>query len=131
MKQIFPTILIWTGMVAIVIGLIMPLFTGPQDAIFRWVFGFGAVLNLVGRLFSPYTGTHLRVKRLGRIELWAALFLRGHLLHVLWLSAKRMDCICACRRRHSHLHFNNDSYCSKKEISITNLHTNIQPYASF
>ncbi|MDE6397240.1 MAG: hypothetical protein K2K84_08210 [Muribaculaceae bacterium] len=74
MKAILPTILIWTGMVAIVIGLVMPLFTGPQDAVFRWVFGAGAALNLVGRLFSPYTGSNIRVKRLVRIELWAALF---------------------------------------------------------
>lgn len=74
MKALLPAILIWTGMTAIVIGLIMPLFTGPQDAVFRWVFGAGAVLNLVGRLFSPYTGSNIRVKRLVRIELWAALF---------------------------------------------------------
>ena len=74
MKALLPAILIWPGMTAIVIGLIMPLFTGPQDAVFRWVFGAGAVLNLVGRLFSPYTGSNIRVKRLVRIELWAALF---------------------------------------------------------
>lgn len=74
MKSILPTILIWTGMTAIVIGLVMPLFTGPQDAVFKWVFAAGAVLNLVGRLFSPYTGTNFRVRRLVRIELWAALF---------------------------------------------------------
>lgn len=66
--------MIWTGMVAIVIALAMPLFTGPQDAVYKWVFAAGAALNLIGRLFTPYTGNNDRVRRLIRIELWASIF---------------------------------------------------------
>ena len=62
------------GLLLILAGIFIPFFTGPKVDIYKYIFGSGAVLNLVARLFTVYTGKNLRVKRLLRIETWAALF---------------------------------------------------------
>ena len=58
----------------ILIGLFMPFFTGPIEPAYKYVFGAGAVLNLVGRIMTRYNGKNVRLRRLLRIETWAALF---------------------------------------------------------
>lgn len=78
MKQVATNNMVWTwtitaGMVLIVIGVLTPIL-GYGIATGRWIFGAGAIINLVGRLFSRYQGDNLRVKRLYRIETWAAVF---------------------------------------------------------
>lgn len=74
MKDKILVILTWAGMLLILIGMAIPFFTGPLDNLFKYVFGAGAVLNLVGRLFTQYNGKNIRLKRLLRIETWASLF---------------------------------------------------------
>ena len=74
MRQLISNILIWVGMPAILAGLFIPLFTGPQESLYKYIFAVGAGLNLAGRLMVEYTGRNVRVKRLLRIEVWAALF---------------------------------------------------------
>ena len=75
MKNRIAEILTWTGMLLLVAGIVIPLFTGPQNLVFKYIFGAGALLNFVGRLMAPaYTGPFIRVKRLLRIEMWASLF---------------------------------------------------------
>lgn len=64
----------WVGMVLILVGVMLPLFQGPTGMLFRYIYASGAALNLVGRLFLPYNGPILRVKRLVRIEVWGSLF---------------------------------------------------------
>lgn len=64
----------WTGMVLILVGVMLPLFQGPTGMLYRYIFAVGAGLNLAGRLFQPYNGPILRVKRLVRIEFWGSLF---------------------------------------------------------
>lgn len=68
------TILTWCGMLLVLAGIFIPVFTGPHNDWFKYIFGAGAILNLVGRLLSRYDGDNIRVKRLLRIETWAALF---------------------------------------------------------
>lgn len=74
MKNSILNLATWSGMLLILVGVMLPLFTGPQDDIFKYVYGSGAVLNLIGRLFTTYEGKNIRLKRLLRIEVWGALF---------------------------------------------------------
>ena len=66
------------GLITICAGTLLPLLQvkiGPQAvAWWKWVYAAGALLYLVGKLFSPYTGSHPRIKRLYRIEAWSAVF---------------------------------------------------------
>ena len=64
----------WGGMLLIVAGICIPFFTGPQETLYKYIFSAGAALNLIGRLFTQYSGKNIRVKRLFRIEIWASLF---------------------------------------------------------
>lgn len=74
MKDKITAILTWGGMLLILAGIFVPFFTGPHEEIYKYIYGAGAVMNLVGRLFTTYQGRNLRVKRLMRIEVWASLF---------------------------------------------------------
>lgn len=75
MKNRISTLLTWTGMALLLVGILIPLITGPQNDIYKYIFGAGAALNLAGRLMAPaYNGPFIRVKRLLRIEIWASLF---------------------------------------------------------
>lgn len=74
MKETIFTVITWTGMLLILIGVAIPLVTGPHEVLYKYIFGAGAVLNLIGRLFTRYDGPVIRLKRLLRIEVWAAIF---------------------------------------------------------
>ncbi len=67
--------LIPVGLLLIVAGTLMPLLTamgcGPW---FKYIYAAGAVLLTIGRLFTPYRGDNLRVKRLHRLEAWSGIF---------------------------------------------------------
>lgn len=75
MKDKITTAMTWIGMLLILVGVAIPLFIGPLNDLFKYIFAAGAALNLIGRMFaSPYDGPNIRVKRLIRIEFWGALF---------------------------------------------------------
>lgn len=74
MKNKIFSILSGIGLILILVGIFIPFFTGPQDDSFKYIYGAGALVNLVGRLFVSYDGPNLRIRRLLRIETWAALF---------------------------------------------------------
>lgn len=61
------------GMLLVVAGTLSPLM-GGHVSLYRWIYGAGALILLISRIMSPYTGTSLRLKRLYRIESWAAIF---------------------------------------------------------
>ena len=70
------TIFLWfvtIGMLLIAAGTVMPLLMQEGD-LFKYVYGGGAVILLIGRIFTTYKGTNLRLKRLYRIEAWASIF---------------------------------------------------------
>lgn len=62
------------GLLLIVAGTFMPIFNFLQGTAYRYVYAAGAVTLLIARLFTPYTGRVMRVKRLSRIEAWSAIF---------------------------------------------------------
>ena len=72
-NKIIPT-LCGVGLLLILVGIFIPFFTGPREDLYKYLFASGALINLVGRLFTKYDGPNMRVRRLLRIETWAALF---------------------------------------------------------
>ena len=72
------TVFLWfitIGMLLIAAGTVIPLLM--QDAsndLFKYVYGGGAVMLIIGRLFTSYKGDNVRLKRLYRIETWSAIF---------------------------------------------------------
>lgn len=74
--------IVTAGMLLIVIGTMLPLLSGLTrlsavigSGWFRYIYAAGAVITLLGRMFTPYRGDNLRLKRLYRIEAW-----RRHIL---------------------------------------------------
>lgn len=61
------------GMLLIVAGTVMPIWRLDND-IYKYIYSVGAVMLLVSRLFNPYKGENIRLKRLVRIESWSAIF---------------------------------------------------------
>lgn len=68
--------LVTVGLLMIAVGIVMPILQGASIAsdTFRYIYAAGAVMLLIGRLFTPYKGDNQRVKRLWRIETWSAVF---------------------------------------------------------
>lgn len=67
------------GLLAIAVATLMPILNvqiayGAAGLWWKCLYAGGAVLFLVAKLFSPYKGSHPRIKRLSRIETWSALF---------------------------------------------------------
>lgn len=65
------------GLLGIAVGTLLPIlnvYTPGAVTWWKWVYAAGAALYLVAKFFSPYTGTHPRIKRLYRIESWSAIF---------------------------------------------------------
>ena len=65
---------ITVGMLLICIGIVMPFFMGVYGWGYKAVYAAGALLLVTGRIFTPYKGDNTRLKRLYRIESWAAIF---------------------------------------------------------
>lgn len=60
------------GLLMIVAGTLMPIL--GNVTVYKWIYSAGALLLLVSRMFAPYTGNVIRIKRLYRIESWSAIF---------------------------------------------------------
>lgn len=75
MKKLSPVLLL-IGLLAIAIGMVMPIATQDISGMtFRYVFAAGALVTLVARLFQeqPPADTPVRVRRLLRLESWSSL----------------------------------------------------------
>lgn len=72
------TVLGIVGLLGIAVGTMLPMigvFTSPGAvAWWKYVYAGGAACFLVSKFFTPYTGSHPRIKRLMRIESWSAIF---------------------------------------------------------
>lgn len=64
------------GLLLIAVATLLPLFSGGFRSLdtLRWLYAAGALWMLVCRLFSPYRGDDLRLRRLVRMQAWSALF---------------------------------------------------------
>lgn len=60
------------GLLLYMLGLSLPRWLDVEQ--YRWFVAAGAVILLVARLFAPYHGGDLRLRRLVRIQVWAAIF---------------------------------------------------------
>lgn len=75
MKQKIVLASVTIGMLLIAVAIMIPIFTGTIESdVFRYIYASGALILLVGRLFSRYEGSDLRLKRLYRLETWSAVF---------------------------------------------------------
>lgn len=76
------------GLLVIMLGTLLPIMQvkiGPQAVgWWKYVYAGGALCFLVGKLFSPYTGIHPRIKRLYRIESWSAVFFCVAAFFLFW-----------------------------------------------
>ncbi len=62
------------GLLLIMTGTVVPLFTVSRPPMWdKILFAVGCAGVLVARLFAPYSGKVLRIKRLKRIESWTAI----------------------------------------------------------
>lgn len=63
------------GLLVIVAATMIPLLRNGFDYMwYRYLYAAGAAMVLVAKLFTPYTGKVLRMKRLQRLEAWSGIF---------------------------------------------------------
>ena len=65
------------ALILVLAATVVPFFLRLQGwamTAYPWVYTAGAFLLLVVRMFTPYRGSDLRVKRLHRMEMWVAIF---------------------------------------------------------
>lgn len=80
MKKIAP-ILTPVGLLIVAAATMWPLMFQPEAlnpllgiVWYKYLYAAGALLMLVGRLFTPSNETDMRLRRLQRIESWSAIF---------------------------------------------------------
>lgn len=80
------------GLILVMAGTALPLLRLDTE-IYRYIFSAGAILVMVGRLFMPYKGPSLRIKRLCRLEVWSGLFFCAAAFFMFWKGAGPTDWI--------------------------------------
>lgn len=88
--------LIPLGMLLILLSTAVPFFMrGNATAIkiYPYVYAAGAVLLLLLRLFTPYKGKDLRLKRLYRIDAWVPVFFCAAAFFLFYPGAEMRDWI--------------------------------------
>lgn len=80
------------GLILVMAGTALPLLRLDSE-IYRYIFSAGALLVVVGRLFMPYKGPSLRIKRLCRLEVWSGLFFCAAAFFMFWKGAGPTDWI--------------------------------------
>lgn len=80
------------GLILVMAGTALPLLRLDTE-IYRYIFSAGALLVVVGRLFMPYNGPSLRIKRLCRLEVWSGLFFCAAAFFMFWKGAGPTDWI--------------------------------------
>lgn len=80
------------GLLAIAVAALLPILrTGLS--LFPWIYACGAAMVLVGRIATAriYKGCELRVRRLGRMELWTAIMFAVATFFIFYQKAGQMD----------------------------------------
>lgn len=64
------------GLLCIGVATLIPIFNGGFNTVswYRYLYAAGAAMVIIARLFTPYTGTHARMRRLHRLEAWSGIF---------------------------------------------------------
>lgn len=91
------TVFLWMitiGMLLVAAGTVMPLLMqGTGSDLYKYVYGGGALMLLIGRIFTTYKGGNLRLKRLYRIEGWSAIFFCVAVFFMFYEDASSRDWI--------------------------------------
>ena len=91
------TVFLWMitiGMLLVAAGTVMPLLMqGTGSDLYKYVYGGGALMLLIGRIFTTYKGDNLRLKRLYRIEGWSAIFFCVAVFFMFYEDASSRDWI--------------------------------------
>lgn len=64
------------GLLLVLAGTALPLFSHSLFTLTRWIFSAGAILCMAGRVMERFGASHdgpLRLRRLKRIEMWSAI----------------------------------------------------------
>ncbi len=80
------------GLIFVMAGTAMPLLR-LNTGIYKYIFSAGALLVVLGRLFMPYKGPSLRIRRLCRLEVWSGLFFCAAAFFMFWKGAGPTDWI--------------------------------------
>lgn len=63
------------GLLVILVAALVPIANKGFDAMwYRYLYAAGALMVLTAKLFTPYTGKVMRMKRLARLEAWSGIF---------------------------------------------------------
>ena len=91
------TVFLWMitiGMLLVAAGTVMPLLMqGTGSDLYKYVYGGGALMLLIGRIFTTYKGDNLRLERLYRIEGWSAIFFCVAVFFMFYEDASSRDWI--------------------------------------
>ena len=91
------TVFLWMitiGMLLVAAGTVMPLLMqGTGSDLYKYIYGGGALMLLIGRIFTTYKGDNLRLKRLYRIEGWSAIFFCVAVFFMFYEDASSRDWI--------------------------------------
>ncbi len=91
-KSQMPSWIVNIGLLAIAVATLLPIIrVGGQY--FRYIYAAGALLALVGRIMTAgnYKGENLRIRRLARMELWAAIIFAVGTFFLFWHGAGPTD----------------------------------------
>ena len=72
-KQIIGNFLLCLSMTILMAAAVVPLFITPMPEWQRWLLAAGALGTLVAQFFIPSPSGNFRIKRLSRMNVWAAL----------------------------------------------------------
>lgn len=89
------TLSVWlvnAGLIAIAVATLLPILRMGAP-VFPWLYAAGALLTIAGRLMSlgAYKGLSLRVRRLGRMELWASVMFAVAAFFIFYDYPRSMD----------------------------------------
>lgn len=80
------------GLILVMAGTAIPLLRMHTE-IYKYIFSAGALLVVIGRLFMPYKGPSLRIRRFCRLEVWSGLFFCAAAFFMFWKGAGPTDWI--------------------------------------
>ena len=82
------------ALLVVLLATLVPFFmrdTAWAVASYKYVYSAGALALLLVRLFTPYRGDDLRLKRLHRIESWSAVFFCAAAVFLFYPGAELRD----------------------------------------
>lgn len=80
------------GLVIVFAATALPLFH-VENAIYRWIYGGGALAVTLGKAIRPVLSDNIRVKRLSRIEVWGGVMFLAATFFMFYYPQENNDWI--------------------------------------